>query len=61
MAVRVAVHQPLPDKALAVWLDSTRDLSSTNGTQAHSVDVEHQATDLTAKALKLGASDQHPE
>jgi class 3 adenylate cyclase len=46
MAVRVAVHQPVPDKALAVWLDSTPDLSSTNGTQAHSVDVDHQPTDL---------------
>jgi class 3 adenylate cyclase len=46
MAVRVAVHQPVPDKALAGWLDSTPDLSSTNGTQAHSVDVDHQPTDL---------------
>ena len=29
VAVRVAVHQPAPDRTLAVWLDSTPDLSST--------------------------------
>jgi hypothetical protein len=28
------------------WLDSTPDLSSTNSTQAHCVDVDHQPTDL---------------
>jgi hypothetical protein len=42
----VAVHQPSPDRTLAVWLDSTPDLSCTNSTQAHCVDGEHQPTDL---------------
>jgi hypothetical protein len=46
MAVRVAVHQPSPDSTQAVWLDSTPDLSCTDSTQAHWVDVEHQPTDL---------------
>jgi hypothetical protein len=46
VVVRVAAHQPSPDKTLAVWLDSTPDLSSTSGTQAYVVDVEHQPADL---------------
>src|SRR5215213_11557802 len=46
MAVRVAVHQPLPDSTWDNWLDSTPDLSSVNSTQDHGVDVEHQPTDL---------------
>jgi hypothetical protein len=46
MAVRVAVHQPSPDRTLAVWLDSTPDLSSANSTPAYCVDVKHQPTDL---------------
>src|SRR5215213_62252 len=46
MAVRVAVHQPLPDSTWDNWLDSTPDLSSVNSTQAYCVDVEHQPTDL---------------
>jgi hypothetical protein len=46
MAVPVAVHQPAPDRTLAVWLDSAPDLSSTDSTQAHWVDGEHQPTDL---------------
>jgi hypothetical protein len=46
VVVRVAVHQPSPDSTLAVSLDSAPDLSSTNSTQAHWVDVEHQPTDL---------------
>jgi hypothetical protein len=46
VAVRVAVHQPAPDRTQAVWLDSAPDLSCTNSTRAHWVDVEHQATDL---------------
>jgi hypothetical protein len=46
VAVRVAVHQPAPDRTQAVWLDLAPDLSSTNSTQAYCVDVEHQPTDL---------------
>jgi hypothetical protein len=46
VAVRVAVHQPSPDRTQAVSLDSAPDLSCTNSTQAHCVDVEHQPTDL---------------
>src|SRR5215213_1963265 len=46
MAVRVAVHHPLPDSTWDNWLDSTPDLSSVNSTQDHGVDVEHQPTDL---------------
>jgi hypothetical protein len=46
VSVPVSVHQPSPDRTLAVWLDSTPDLSSTNSTQAYCVDVEHQPTDL---------------
>jgi hypothetical protein len=46
VAVRVAVHQPVLDRTLAVQLDSTPDLSSANSTREYWVDVEHQATDL---------------
>src|SRR5829696_10152393 len=46
MSVPVSVHQPAPDRTLAVWLDSTPDLSSTNSTQADCMDGEHQPTDL---------------
>ena len=46
MAVSVAVHQPVPDRTQAVWLDLAPDLSCTDSTQAHWVDVEHQPTDL---------------
>ena len=46
MAVRVAVHQPVPDRTRAVQLDSAPDLSCTDSTRAHYVDVEHQPTDL---------------
>jgi hypothetical protein len=46
VAVRMAVHQPAPDRTLAGWLDSTPDLSCTNSTLAHCVDAEHQPTDL---------------
>jgi hypothetical protein len=46
VAVRVAVHQPVPERTLAVWLDSTPDVSCTNSTQVYCVDVEHQPTDL---------------
>jgi hypothetical protein len=47
MAVRVAVHQPSPDRSTqAVWLDLAPELSSINSTQAYWVDVEHQPTDL---------------
>jgi hypothetical protein len=42
MSVPVSVHQPAPDRTLAVWLDSTPDLSSTDSTQAYWVDGEHQ-------------------
>jgi hypothetical protein len=46
VAVRVAVHQPSPDRTLAVQLDSTPDLTSVNSTQADCVDGEHQPTEL---------------
>ena len=46
MSVPVSVHQPAPDRTLAVWLDSAPDLSSTDGTQAYCVDGDHQPTDL---------------
>ena len=51
MAVRVAVHQPAPDSTQAVWLDSAPNLSSTNSTQAHCVDAEHQPTDLAVEVV----------
>jgi GNAT superfamily N-acetyltransferase len=46
MSVPVSVHQPAPDRTLAVCLDSTPDLSCTNSTQAYCMDVDHQPTDL---------------
>src|SRR5213083_2664160 len=54
VVVRVAVHQPAPDRTLAVSLDSTPDLSSTNSPQAHCVDAEHQATDLAVGVRPRG-------
>jgi hypothetical protein len=50
MAVRVAVHKPAPDRTVAVELDSAPDLSCTESTQDHCVDVEHQPTDLVVSA-----------
>jgi hypothetical protein len=41
LSVSVLVHQPVLDRTLAVWLDSTADLSSVNSTQAYCVDVDH--------------------
>ena len=41
VAVCVAVHQPSPDRIQAVWLDSARDLSCTDSTQAYCMDGEH--------------------
>jgi hypothetical protein len=38
VVVRVAVHQPSPDRTQAVWLDSAHDLSSTDSTQEYPVD-----------------------
>jgi glutaconate CoA-transferase, subunit A len=35
------------------WLDSTGDLSSTNSTQAHCVDGEHQPTELVVSAGRV--------
>jgi hypothetical protein len=49
VSVRVLIHQPGPDRTLAVWLDSTPDLSCPNGIRAHGVDVEHQPTDLVLR------------
>src|SRR4029453_578905 len=46
MSVPVSVHQPPLDRTQATWLDSPPDLSSTNSTQAHCMDGEHQPTDL---------------
>jgi hypothetical protein len=46
VVVRLAVHQPAPDRTLAISLDSAPNLSCTNSTQAHCVDAEHQPTDL---------------
>ena len=46
MSVPVSVHQPAPDRTLAVWLDSPPDLSSANSTQGYWADVDHQPTDL---------------
>jgi hypothetical protein len=46
VSVRVSVHQPVPDRTPAVWLDSAADLSSANSTQAYWVDGDHQPTDL---------------
>src|SRR4029453_15713627 len=51
VAVRGAVHQPSPDSTQATWLDLAPDLSCTNSTQAHCVDVEHQPTDLAVEGL----------
>src|SRR5215218_699393 len=45
----LSVHQPSPDRTVAVWLDSASDLSCTDSTQAHCVDVEHQPTDLAVR------------
>jgi hypothetical protein len=46
VSVCVSVHQPAPDRTLAVWLDSSPDLSCTNSTRGYWVDAEHQPTDL---------------
>jgi len=46
MSVPVSVHQPIPDRTLATWLDSAPDLSSADSTQAHCLDGDHQPTDL---------------
>jgi hypothetical protein len=46
MSVSVSVHQRLPDRTQATWLDSAPDLSCTNSTQAYVLDVEHQPRDL---------------
>jgi|GEM_PF-4708575 len=46
MSVSVSVHQPVPDRTLAVWMDSAPDLTCIDSTQAHCVDAEHQPTDL---------------
>jgi hypothetical protein len=62
VSVSVAVHQPAPDSTLAVWLDSGPDLSSTNSTQDHCLDVDHQPTDrggwgfesLAARSITTG-------
>jgi hypothetical protein len=45
MLMLVAVHQPSPD-GLALLAGLAFDLSSTDSTQAHCVDAEHQPTDL---------------
>ncbi len=42
MSVPVSVHQPSPDRTLAVWLDLAPDLSSRESTQDYWVDAEHQ-------------------
>jgi SAM-dependent methyltransferase len=39
---RPEVHQPSPDRTLAVWLDSSIDLSCTDSIQGQSVDVDHR-------------------
>src|SRR5215212_9939920 len=46
VAVPMAVHQPAPDRTVAVWLDLAPDLSCKDSTKDHCVDVEHQPTDL---------------
>ena len=46
--VSVSVHQPAPDRILAIWPDSTPYLSCMNGTRPYCVDVDHQATDMAA-------------
>ena len=51
MSVPVSVHQPVPDRTLAVWLDLAPDLSCTDSTQAYWVDGEHQPTDLVAAVV----------
>jgi hypothetical protein len=53
MSVPLSVHQPVPDRTLAVWLDSTPDLSCTDSTQAYCVDGEHQPTDLVVGGHSL--------
>jgi hypothetical protein len=50
MAVRVAVHQPSPDRTPALCRDSATDVSCMNSTQDHCVDAEHQATDLAVRS-----------
>jgi hypothetical protein len=61
MAVHVAVHHPSPDRTLAVSLDSASDLSCTDSTQAHYVDVDHQPTDLAVGFESLAAVNDSPE
>src|SRR4029453_11642280 len=46
VVVRVAVHQASPDGLSGTGWTHSPDLSSTNSTQDHCVDVEHQPTDL---------------
>jgi hypothetical protein len=50
VAVRVAVHQPPLDSTPCDRLDWTPDLSRTNSTQDHCLDVDHQATDRAGGA-----------
>ena len=45
VVMRVAVQEPSPDGFL-VLAGLNHDLSCTNGTRTHSMDTEHQPTDL---------------
>ena len=46
MSVPVLVHQPTPDRTVAVWPDLAPDPTSINSTQKDPVDAEHQPTEL---------------
>jgi hypothetical protein len=46
VSVSVSVHEPLPDRTLAISLDLAPDLSCTDSLQDHCLDVDHQPTDL---------------
>jgi hypothetical protein len=46
VSVSVSVHEPVPDRTLAISLDLAPDLSCTDSIQDHYMDVDHQPTDL---------------
>jgi hypothetical protein len=50
MSFHLSFHLTLLGSTGAYWLDDPFDLSCTNSTQDHAVDVEHQSTDLVVSA-----------
>ena len=60
-SVPMSVHQPSPDWTLAVWLESTLDLSCIDSTQAHCVDAEHQPCKQEVGGSSPPASSPKPQ